>query len=71
MPHNEVNSPKSVETKNVSLLGGCPHRADIVAVLAVYRVPIPDLAAGLWGKRFGARGFISQELFEQLPLPVR
>jgi hypothetical protein len=30
------------------------------------RTPVPDLAAGLWGKLFGDRGYISQELFEQL-----
>jgi hypothetical protein len=30
------------------------------------RVPVPDLAQGLWGKLFGDRGYISQELFEQL-----
>ena len=31
------------------------------------RTPVPDLAANLWGKRFGDRGYISQELFERLP----
>ena len=30
------------------------------------RAPVPDLAQGLWGKLFGDRGYISQELFEQL-----
>jgi Transposase DDE domain len=30
------------------------------------RVPVPDLVPGLWGKLFGDRGYISQELFEQL-----
>jgi hypothetical protein len=30
------------------------------------RKPVPALAAGLWGKLFGDRGYISQELFEQL-----
>jgi DDE family transposase len=30
------------------------------------RVPVPGLAEGLWGKLFGDRGSISQELFEQL-----
>jgi DDE family transposase len=30
------------------------------------RVPVPDLAEGLWGKLFGDRGYISQQLFEQL-----
>jgi hypothetical protein len=30
------------------------------------RVPVPDLAEGLWGKLFGDRGYISQDLFEQL-----
>jgi Transposase DDE domain len=30
------------------------------------RVPVPDLAQGLWGKLFGDRGYISQALFEQL-----
>jgi Transposase DDE domain len=30
------------------------------------RVPVPGLAEGLWGKLFGDRGYISQELFEQL-----
>ena len=30
------------------------------------RTPVPDLAAGLWGKLFGDRGYLSQELFEQL-----
>jgi hypothetical protein len=29
------------------------------------RVPVPDLAQGLWGKRFGDRGDRGQELFEQ------
>jgi Transposase DDE domain len=29
--------------------------------------PVPDLASGLWGKLFGDRGYLSQELFEQLP----
>jgi Transposase DDE domain len=29
------------------------------------RTPVPDLVEGLWGKRFGDRGYISQELFEQ------
>jgi hypothetical protein len=27
---------------------------------------VPDLVEGLWGKLFGDRGYISQELFEQL-----
>jgi hypothetical protein len=30
------------------------------------RVPVPDLAEGLWGKLFGDRGDRGQELFEQL-----
>lgn len=30
------------------------------------RIPVPDLAEGLWGKLFGDRGYISQTLFEQL-----
>jgi len=30
------------------------------------RAPVPGLAEGLWGKLFGDRGYISQELFEQL-----
>jgi hypothetical protein len=30
------------------------------------RVPVPDLAQELWGKLFGDRGYISQDLFEQL-----
>jgi hypothetical protein len=30
------------------------------------RTPVPGLAEGLWGKLFGDRGYISQELFEQL-----
>jgi hypothetical protein len=30
------------------------------------RAPVPNLAEGLWGKWFGDRGYISQELFEQL-----
>jgi Transposase DDE domain len=30
------------------------------------RAPVPGLAAGLWGKLFGDRGYISQDLFEQL-----
>ena len=30
------------------------------------RTPVPLLANGLWGKLFGDRGYISQELFEQL-----
>ena len=30
------------------------------------RVPVPDLATGLWGKLFGDRGYISQDLFERL-----
>jgi IS5 family transposase len=30
------------------------------------RTPVPDLAAGLWGKLFGDRGYISHELFERL-----
>ena len=30
------------------------------------RTPVPGLAQGLWGKLFGDRGYISQELFEQL-----
>lgn len=30
------------------------------------RVPVPGLAAGLWGKLFGDRGYVSQDLFEQL-----
>jgi hypothetical protein len=28
------------------------------------RAPVPNLAEGLWGKWFGDRGYISQELFE-------
>ena len=30
------------------------------------RVPVPDLAAGLWGKLFGDCSYISQELSERL-----
>jgi hypothetical protein len=30
------------------------------------RVPVPELAARLWGKLFGDRGYLGQELFEQL-----
>jgi hypothetical protein len=30
------------------------------------RTPVPDLVEGLWGKLFGDRGYISQELSEQL-----
>lgn len=30
------------------------------------RAPVPGLAEGLWGKLFGDRGYIGQELFEQL-----
>jgi len=30
------------------------------------RVPVPALATDLWGKLFGDRGYISQELFERL-----
>ena len=30
------------------------------------RVPVPDLAEGLWGKLFGDRGYLSQELSERL-----
>jgi hypothetical protein len=30
------------------------------------RVPVPSLAAGLWGKLFGDRGYLGQELFERL-----
>jgi Transposase DDE domain len=30
------------------------------------RTPVPDLADSLWGKLFGARGYISQESFERL-----
>ncbi len=30
------------------------------------RTPVPDLATALWGKLFGDRGYISQELFERL-----
>jgi hypothetical protein len=30
------------------------------------RTPVPDLVEGLWGKLFGDRGYMSQELFEQL-----
>jgi len=30
------------------------------------RTPVPALADGLWGKLFGDRGYISQELFEKL-----
>jgi Transposase DDE domain len=30
------------------------------------RAPVPDLAKGLWGKLFGDRGYLSQDLFEQL-----
>jgi Transposase DDE domain len=29
------------------------------------RTPVPDLAEGLWGKLFGDRGYLSQELFER------
>jgi hypothetical protein len=30
------------------------------------RAPVPDLAKGLWGKLFGDRGYLGQELFERL-----
>jgi hypothetical protein len=30
------------------------------------RTPVPDLAEGLWGKLFGDRGYLGQELFERL-----
>jgi Transposase DDE domain len=30
------------------------------------RAPVPGLAEGLWGKRFGDRGYLSQERFERL-----
>ena len=30
------------------------------------RVPVPELAAGWWGKLFGDRGYLGQELFERL-----
>jgi Transposase DDE domain len=30
------------------------------------RVPVTDLAVGLWGKLFGDRGYIGQDLFERL-----
>jgi hypothetical protein len=30
------------------------------------RVPVPELANGLWGKLFGDRGYLGQELFERL-----
>jgi hypothetical protein len=30
------------------------------------RTPVPDLAEGLWGKLFGDRGYLSQDLFERL-----
>src|SRR4051812_14774318 len=30
------------------------------------RTPVPDLAAGLWGKLFGDRGYVSQKLFDEL-----
>ena len=30
------------------------------------RGPVPGLAAGLWGKLFGDRGYLGQELFERL-----
>ena len=30
------------------------------------RAPVPELAAELWGKRFGDRGYLGQELFERL-----
>jgi hypothetical protein len=30
------------------------------------RTPVPGLAAALWGKLFGDRGYLSQELFERL-----
>src|SRR4051794_16362463 len=30
------------------------------------RVSVPELAAGLWGKLFGDRGYLGQELFERL-----
>jgi len=30
------------------------------------RVPVPGLAEGLWGKLFGDRGYLGQELFERL-----
>jgi hypothetical protein len=30
------------------------------------RAPVPTLVEGLWGKLFGDRGYIGQELFEQL-----
>ena len=31
------------------------------------RLPVPDLAEALWGKLFGDRGYLGQELFECLP----
>ena len=30
------------------------------------RAPVPDLAQGLWGKLFGDRGYLGQELFQRL-----
>jgi hypothetical protein len=30
------------------------------------RRPVPELAAGLWGKLFGDRGYVSEALFQQL-----
>jgi Transposase DDE domain len=30
------------------------------------RAPVPELAAGLWGKLYGDRGYLGQALFEQL-----
>jgi len=30
------------------------------------RTPVPDLVQGLWGQLFGDRGYLGQELFEQL-----
>ena len=30
------------------------------------RTPVPGLAAGLWGKLFGDRGYVSQKLFDEL-----
>ena len=30
------------------------------------RKPIPEMSEGIWGKLFGDRGYVSQDLFEQL-----
>mgnify|MGYP003606191187 CR=1 FL=1 len=47
------------------------HKAEIVNWMITPgnvddRKPVPDLVRGLFGKVFGDRGYISQELFAQL-----